>query len=328
MFTSLLVAPDHPGDPLTAVFLTDTHLVCGTVSGKIWSYDVDGNRLKCAAGFSDDSIRGLYIQDSTIYATVGDSYCKQIRVTDHRDQLETRFERRSSSSGFRHVFQKFTQVTIVYPGMTTYIDVVTNEQSMCPYRLQASSSQNAVPLDAYHYHLLVSEFSESKRKLRVINVTDGQIVAELTPDMAWCIRLVDRQYLFYSNRKDLVVYDYIERKEVVRRRKHKSQEIVGVDAVFHLRLSQSESSEDGRDLTASAPSPHLITTVYASGDISCWDYLTGETLAQGRLAKFCFSLGFPYLVSSNWANGRVEVAVTSDNGCHFVRLQCVKNFPS
>ncbi len=321
---SFLVVRDDPGDPITAVYLDDTCVVAGTSFGKIWMYDIKENVTKLVAGFSDDGIRGIYIQDSTLYAVVGDTYCRHIRVGDLHDQIEVRFDRRSSSSGYRYVFQKFSQLTIVYPGMTTFIDVVSNDQSMCPYRLQGTPpSLNVLPLDAYHFHLLVSEFTETGRKLRVVNVTNGQTVCDLDPKMARFVKLIDKKLLVYCDkRRDIVVYQYTKREEVLR--KHFSNsEVLAMDSVFHLRLGDQYPPDEENQVNTSSsicPSGSLMTVVYRNGEVVCFNFLTGEIHSSGRLAKFCFSLGFPYLVSSNWRAGQVEVVVSSDYGAHFLRL--------
>lgn len=347
--SSRFVIPTEPGDPTSVLFIDDSYVVSGTFMGKIWVYDV-GNDTRCLyAGFSDDAVRGLFIQDKTLYATIGDQYCKVVRLNDPLDQLEVKFDRRSGSSGFRYVFQKFNQVTIIYPGMTTFVDVVSNDQNMCPFKIQQPNILNVIPVDSFHYYLLLSEFPASMtgeeivretRRIRIVDVSIGEtIFTQPSPSITHASLIDKKHMLLINNSQFMTVYNFKDKIEVVRiRNLHKSADVVAIDAVFHLRLNRVCSADDleapsgPRRLSTSSSSSAaslnfstvrtLVTTVSSDGLVLTWDYTSGGIHFSGQLAQFCFSLGFPYYVQTHWndSDQKITAAVSHDYGVSIVTL--------
>jgi hypothetical protein len=340
--SSRFVIPTDPGDPATIVFIDDSFVVAGTIMGKIWVYNIADDTRCLYVGFSDDAVRGVYVEDGALYATIGDQYCKVLRLKDPLDQLETKFDRRSGSSGFRYVFQKFNQVTIIYPGMTTFVDVVSNDQNMCPFKMQQSNVLNVIPLDSFHYYLLLSEFPASMtgddvvhetRRLRVVDVSVGETIYSFPNSSVTFARLIDKKHLvFVDNRQQVTIYNFKDNNTVISIPNFHKTDIVAMDSVFHLRLATSEDVETAaphrrRSSTSSSsvnfPTVRtLITSVSSDGTIFTWDYTNGKIHYFGKLASFCFSLGFPYHVVTNWndADQKISVAITHDYGVSIVNL--------
>lgn len=304
VLNSKFVIPCDYGDAVSALHVTEEYITCGTLLGRVWLYNIASNSRVLLAGFSDDSVRGVYIEDGTVFATIGDQYCRRFRINDPVDQLESKFDRRSSSSGFKYVLQKFNQVTIVYPGMTTFVDVTNNQQSMCPYKIQQPLILNVCPLDAFQYLLLLSEFPSveededvvSKRKLKVVDVSQNTTIFEMmAPRISFAILLDATRIMYVSNRKTHV-YDFI-RNELAECKI--SGEIIAA----------SVSGEEG-----------IVTSLFPNGSISVWDSNTGSIMGRGRIDNFCGSLGFPYLIESCLAGPNYLVTVSSDYGVHFVNI--------
>ena len=337
-----------PGDPTSVLFLDDDYLVAGTMMGKIWVYRVRDDTRCMYAGYNDDAVRGLYVQDGSLYATIGDQFCKMMRLQDPLDQLEAKFDRRSGSSGFRYVFQKFNQVTIIYPGMTTFVDVVSNDQNMCPFKMQQPNILNVIPLDSFHYYLLLSEFPASMsgddivhetRRLRIVDVSVSETVYSVLAKNVISARFIDKKHMIIvDNRGMITVRNYKDNIDVLHIRNFHKSDIVALDAVFHLRLTTSIDLEasmtipQGRRSSTSSVSSSasinfptvrcLVTTVSADGQIFTWDFTNGTIHFSGHLKSFCFSLGFPYHVQTHWndTEQKISAAVSHDYGVSIVNL--------
>lgn len=293
--TKFVVSTDF-GDPVSALFMTEEYVVCGTLLGRIWLYKINDNCRVLLAGFSDDAIRGVYIEDGFVFATIGDQFCKKIRISDVCDQLDTKFDRRSSSSGFRYVLQRFEQVTIVYPGMTTFVNVTANEQSMCPYKIQQARVLNVCPLDAFSYFLLLSEFPQGSddcaaapcRKLKVVNVSTNVTVWEISAQgITFSSFLSDSLVMYLLNDERLIVCNFVTNVQTL-----------------CLRIGP---------VIAASVNGTLVTTLTRTGHIRQWDSSNGTTLSETRLTgHFSFSLGFPYFIQTVGS----RFAVSSDYGLH------------
>ena len=311
---SHLVIPADFGDSVSATFVDRDYVVCGTLLGKIWLYKFDRNSRILIAGYSDDSVRGVYVEDGTIFATIGDQCCKRIQVSDPIDQLETKFDRRSSSSGFKYVIQKFNQVTIVYPGMTTFVDVSTNEQNMCPFKMQQPLVLNICPLDAFQNLILLSEFPSTSadpsaeevrahRKLKIVDVAAGLTRFELVEPMVTLAQLINDKIMIYCVGNTVLVFNFVEKKQIqCLKRLHGGSAILALDSCLPLR----------------GPEP-LTATLAKDGSVRVWDFLTGTVLLGGDVSNFCFSLGFPYLLQVHLGS-TPRAVVSSDYGAHVVDL--------
>jgi hypothetical protein len=344
--SSRFVIPTDPGDPTSVLFLDDENLIVGTMMGKIWVYRILDDTRCMYAGYSDDAVRGVYVQDGSLYATIGDQFCRVMRIQDPLDQLEAKFDRRSGSSGFRYVFQKFNQITIIYPGMTTFIDVVSNDQNMCPFKMQQSNILNVIPVDSFHYYLLLSEFPASMsgdeivhetRRLRIVDVSVGETVYSTTAKRLVCARLIDKKHVISVDTAGMItVYNFKDDVEVIRIHNFHKSDIIAIDAVFHLRLIKPDDLEASSSVpqarrsssTSSSSSINfptvrsLITSVSLDGQILTWDFTTGAIHYSGQLSSFCFSLGFPYYVQTHWndTEEKMSVAVSHDYGVSIVNL--------
>jgi hypothetical protein len=305
------VIPTKPGDPISSLFLDGKEIVAGTFLGEVVYYDIGSNKRRILAGFSDEAIRGLLIQDRTVYATVGDLYCRQIRIQDPLDQLEMKFNRRSTSSGFKYVLQKFSQVTILYPGMTIFVDVVSNTQSMCPYKLQQPMVMNVCPVDSFQYQLLFTEFPVSDlcpppvRKFKLVDVSTGELKCELEDAGISQARFVSSTTLVYFSRNNFVVFDIVSKKERSRFSNFNKSDVVAMDCSPCM-------GDSGRP---------LVVTVGRNGSIVVWNYDTGKIEAEGRISDPCFSLGYAYCVQCFAEGGVFQIAVSDDYGVYYVELR-------
>lgn len=308
--TSKYVIPAEIGDPVSALFSDDEFVAIGTLMGRIWIYNIRRNTRKMIAGFSDEAIRGIYVQDGTVYATVGDQYCRQIRISDPFDQLESRFDRRSSASGFKYVLQRFNQVTIVYPGMTTFVDVTTpGNQSMCPFKIQQATILNVCPLDVYQYMVLVTEFPATDestpppRKFRLVDVAAGETRWELVEPKIVAIRLISKDELVYFAKARLVVYNFVTKTSLAEIRH--SSEVLAIDCSLCM-------GEEGKP---------WFTVLSVDGSVTVYNYVEGKAVYVGKMKSPCFSLGFPYLVHSCWSDSALTCAVSDDYGAHYLVLR-------
>ena len=311
---TMFVIPTEPGDPVSSVFVDGNSIVVGTLLGKVQVYDINRNSRKVVAGFSDEGVRGIYLQDGTIYATVGDLHCRQIRIMDPYDQLETKFNRRSTSSGFKYVIQKFNQVTIFYPGMTIFIDVCTNVQSMCPFKLQHPMALNVCPIDCYHYQVILSEFPVSDlsppppRKFKVMDVSTGDLKCELFDPRISQVRFINEHLLvLFAANKWFIIYDILLKKEISKYSNFHKSDVVAIDCSLCI-------GDAGRP---------WISSVGSNGSVVVWNYETGKVEGEsGQLRSPCFSLGFPYCIQAYYSSEKniFQIALSDDYGVHYLEL--------
>ena len=306
-----LVVSTEPGDPISTVFADGSVVITGTMLGRIWVYDIQRNSRRMLAGFSDDAVRGLYVQDGTLYATIGDLHCRQIRLGDPYDQLETKFNRRSTSSGFKYIFQKFGQITIFYPGMTTFMDVLTNSQSMCPFKLQQAMIMNVCPIDSYQYLLLYSEFPIADvsppppRKYKVVDVSSGELRCEIPDSHITHAKFVNERCLIYFSGKSFVVFDLITKGELNRFPNFHRSDVMAMDC--SICLGESDC-------------PPFVVSSAVNGSIIVWNYQTGKVVGRATLRQPCFSLGFAYCLQGSLEGTNVHIAVSDDYGVHHVSI--------
>ena len=301
--------PAELGDPVSSLFIDGDFIASGTLLGKIWLYRIGKNTRKMFAGFSDEAVRGVYVQDSTLYATIGDQLCRQYRVNDPYDQLDLKFNRRSNGSGFKHVIQHFNQATVFYPGMTMFVDVVTSSQSMCPYKLQRPTIMNVCPIDCYQYQVLFTEFGVSDtsqpppRKFRLVDVSTGVQRWESDDVSISQARFINESTLAYVKGRRLVIFDFTATKS---REIRTRENIVSIDC----------------DLCMGRENPGLVLSLGEGGWLSVIEWNSGKVHYTYRIKQLCFSLGFPYFVKGFLDNEQrtLHAAVSDDYGVHYMRI--------
>jgi hypothetical protein len=312
--TGKLVIPGDLGDPVSSLFIDGEFVACGTLLGKVWLYRIGRNTRKMFAGFSDEAVRGIYVQDSTLYATIGDQFCRQYRVNDPYDQLDVKFSRRSNGSGFKHVIQHFSQVAVFYPGMTLFVDVVSNTQSMCPYKLQRPVILNVCPIDSYQYLVLFTEFGVSEssseplpRKFRLVDVSTSAVRWESDDAQIAHARFINESTLVYVKGRSFVLCNFAGNNASLREFPTSARDVVALDC----------------GLCMGADNPGLILSVSQDGVISALEWTTGKVRYFSRLKScYSFSLGFPYFVKGFLDDKRaLHVAISDDYGVHYMEMK-------
>ncbi|KAF4673759.1 hypothetical protein FOL47_010139 [Perkinsus chesapeaki] len=219
-----------------------------------------------------------------VYATVGDSCAKIFDTADPSEQSIFKFERRSSAS-VKYVVQRQDKVAIVFPGMTTFIDLVTENQNMTPFRLQGTDDDvtMACPTDMRNLILLLVEHYDTKPPcFKVVDLEHDQQVldyAQLPSRGRLChfIRILGPRHLvLVADGCKLCIYNFIDKKTEHVLKEHRS-DIVSIDTTF---------------------SDEQFVSVDTQGEVRLWNAIDGKLLGRGRLPSACdFSLGFPYYVS-------------------------------
>ncbi|KAF4660029.1 hypothetical protein FOZ61_004303 [Perkinsus olseni] len=241
-----------------------------------------------------------------VYATVGDSCAKIFDTADPCQQSVFKFERRSSAS-VKYVVQRQNKVAIVFPGMTTFIDLVTESQNMTPFRLQGTDEDvtMACPTDMRDLILLLVEHYDVKPPCyKVVDLENDQRVLDYAPlpgrgRLCHFVRILGPSHLvFVSEGRNLCIYDFRSKKVEHVLKEHRS-DIISIDTTF--------SDDD-------------FVSVDTRGEVRLWNATEGKLLAKGRLPKACdFALGFPYYVSYCPRTG--VVAQTCDSGVFALQLK-------
>jgi len=76
------------GDPITTVHVNEHGCLAGTMHGSVWFYGFENKEVEVLASFSDEGIRGLFMDEDSSYAVLNDQ-CKGWRMTQPHQQVGT-----------------------------------------------------------------------------------------------------------------------------------------------------------------------------------------------------------------------------------------------
>ncbi|KAF4698436.1 hypothetical protein FOZ62_024248, partial [Perkinsus olseni] len=302
-------------DAVKAVFVRDSYTEArrrdreaGVALSSIMSPPSEEKLGDLEEGLRHEDLEEDEVHPSTpiVYATVGDSCAKIFDTADPCQQSVFKFERRSSAS-VKYVVQRQNKVAIVFPGMTTFIDLVTESQNMTPFRLQGTDEDvtMACPTDMNDLILLLVEHYDVKLPCyKVVDLEHDQQVLDSAPlpgrgRLCHFVRILGPSHLvFVSEGRNLGIYDFRLKKVEHVLKEHRG-DILSVDTTF---------SDDE------------FVSVDTRGEVRLWNAAEGKLLAKGRLPKACdFALGFPYYVSYCPRTG--VVAQTCDSGVFALQLK-------
>lgn len=288
------------GDPITSVYLTDVGCCAGTILGKVWLYSFDTKQHEELSAFSDEGVRGLYLDNETCCATIGGEGIRGwARAPPHTASGSVNFRSfdKKNTQNVKHVLQFGPWACVIFPTSSIMMNVVTQEHSHCQFKLfDYGSSQELVPCDFDGKTVVVIDRSlnGSSPAFRFVNLEQTESVSQIDVEdlphrgSVTFAKLWGPDHLAYvAGGSSVYLYDY--------RRRAPSHRLTGHTAEI-IAMDSSDSK--------------VIATLSSDAQIIRWDGATGKQLQILHVPEASFFLGYPYCLTMHGH----KILVTADEG--------------
>mmetsp|Transcript_81084 Transcript_81084/g.235199 ORF Transcript_81084/g.235199 Transcript_81084/m.235199 type:complete len:379 (-) Transcript_81084:224-1360(-) len=303
------------GDPISSIHLGPAgSCMAGSVQGRVWlvggsrsssrgaSWDgAAPPRAELLAGFSDEGVRGLFVDEDAVHATFAENCKVWTRSKPHIQQTGICFRSldRKNTQSVKHVLQRGAWACVIFPLSTTLVNVARREHHHRPFKLfDYGSSADVAPCDfdgeqlvlinrtrsdlGPSFHLVHLERNEQKDLMDVPDAMYVSLVKLWGPDCIACV--VGKTLQLYDHRKDELRFMLCGH----------AAEIIAVDA----------RSED------------CIATLSADAIVKLWCGRTGACLRTLHVPGANFFLAYPYCLCMQ----DQRVLVSSDEGVWLLEL--------
>eukprot|EP00439_Symbiodinium_sp_Y106_P055851 s672_g7.t2 len=125
------------GDPISCVYVNDFGCMAGTVQGKVMLYNFQDGQAEVLTAFSDEGVRGLYMDNEVAYATLMD-LCKGWNMEPpHQQSISVNFRNwdRKNSQHVKHILQRGPWACVVFPMASTVMHIPRQEHHQRSLRL-------------------------------------------------------------------------------------------------------------------------------------------------------------------------------------------------
>lgn len=273
------------GDPVSAVYLNDHGCLAGTMLGKVWMYSSDTRKVETLTEFSDEAVRGLYLDEDGGFATLGET-CKGWRRTHPHVQTGTTNFRsldKKNTQSVRHVLQRGSWACVLFPISTTVVNVTRQEYHHRHFKLfdygGAGSASDIAPCDFDGESLVVVDRTTTGAGsvFRVVHLERNEC-AEVDDlprgNSVSLVNLWGPSSIICVAGSSLYIYDYAKR-QVVRWLTGHRAEVVACDA----------------------QDPELIVTMSADATVKLWVGATGVCRHTFHIPEASYFLGYPYCLA-------------------------------
>mmetsp|Transcript_7044 Transcript_7044/g.9618 ORF Transcript_7044/g.9618 Transcript_7044/m.9618 type:complete len:198 (+) Transcript_7044:105-698(+) len=155
------------GDPVSCIHANEFGVMAGTMLGKVWLYNFDTKQTELLTAFSDEGIRGLYLESEYGHATICEGAQSWGRGDPHLpgQSLNFRFLDKKSSQSVKHVLQRGPWACVLFPITTTLVHLGHHEQQQqCAFRLfDLGSPSEVVPCDFDGQRLCIIDRTNSSK---------------------------------------------------------------------------------------------------------------------------------------------------------------------
>mmetsp|Transcript_118986 Transcript_118986/g.333274 ORF Transcript_118986/g.333274 Transcript_118986/m.333274 type:complete len:308 (-) Transcript_118986:291-1214(-) len=290
------------GDPISAIHLDSAGCSAGSMMGKVWYFGFNSKQPEELAGFSDEGVRGLYLDQDTCYVTYFET-CRSWR----RDTLDAncsglnfRSLDRKNTQSVKHILQRGNLVCVLFPYSTLVVDILRQEPHARHFKLNdLGSSADLAPCDFDGDTLAVLDRSNPTRPpiLRLVRLeSNEQVEADALPK-AHCLTMLklwqDRS-VAYAVGATLHLYDYVAKETRHRLTGHGGQ-IVAIDA---------------RDTVA-------VAVLGSDSVVRIWNGNSGACIRVVEVPDATFYLDYLYSVCVSDA----RILVSADQGVFLVELE-------
>mmetsp|Transcript_48432 Transcript_48432/g.138424 ORF Transcript_48432/g.138424 Transcript_48432/m.138424 type:complete len:309 (-) Transcript_48432:123-1049(-) len=289
------------GDPISCVHVTEHGCMAGTMLGRVWLFSFESKQVEMLTAFSDEGVRGLYMDGESSYATLNEG-CRGWRSSKPHAQVGTvnfRTLDRKNTQSVKHVLQRGPWACVLFPISSTLVNVTRQEHHSCGFKLfDFGSSTEVVPCDFDGETLAIVDRTHvgGPPVFRLVQLETNDITEiDSLPKASSTslVKLWGPDCLAYVVGSTLHLYDYRKKQVRYSLRGHRS-EIVAVDA---------HDSE-------------IIASLSTDAVVKLWSGTTADCMQTLRVPEASFFLGYPYCLS---VQGR-KVVVSGDEGVYLLEL--------
>lgn len=291
------------GDPISCVYVNDFGCMAGTVQGKVMLYNFQDGQAEVLTAFSDEGVRGLYMDNEVAYATLMD-LCKGWNMEPpHQQSISVNFRNwdRKNSQHVKHILQRGPWACVVFPMASTVMHIPRQEHHQRSLRLfdYGGTGSEVAPCDFDGETLVLVDRSAGTGPpiFRVVQLERNEhleIEAMPKASMASVIRLWCGSYLVYSVDSSLLVYDYRDKELKATITGHRA-EIVAVD------------TQD----------PEILATLARDASVKLWNGRTGQCMTTVHFEDAHYFMEYPYCLS---VSGH-RILVSADEGVFLTELE-------
>jgi len=275
--------------------------MAGTMLGKVWMYDFKESHLETMTEFSDEGVRGLYMNEESCYASLSES-CrtwKRANFAQDRTMCFRSLDKKNTTS-VKHVMQRGGIACILFPTSTTVACVNKQDQHQHRafewYKLGSTTEVWPCDFDGENLCLVDRRQSATLPAFWVVQLErNEQLQLENLPKAshASLIKLFGQNCLAYAVGSAIYVYDY---------RRHELRHVLQDHSAEVLAMDASEGD--------------IIATLGADSVVNIWDGSTGECRGSLYVPEATFFLGYPYFIS---LRGQ-RVVVSADEGLYLIEF--------
>lgn len=288
------------GDPITSVHVNEHGCLAGTMLGRVWFFGFESKEVELLASFSDEGIRGLFMDEDSSYAVLNDQ-CKGWRMARPHQQVGTvcfRSLDRKNTQTVKHVLMRGSLACVLFPITSFVVNVARQEHHTCNFKLfDYGSSSEVVPCDFDGETLAVVDRTNSGAcpVFRLVQLASNDIMEiDYLPkaNHTALLKLWGSDSFAYAVGSTLYIYDY-RKREVTQSLRHRA-EIVAIDA----------------------QDPEIVASLSTDAWVKLWQGTTGSCLQTIFIPEATFFLGYPYCLC---LQGR-RLAVSADEGAFLLEL--------
>eukprot|EP00927_Polykrikos_kofoidii_P068080 TRINITY_DN63472_c0_g1_i1.p1 TRINITY_DN63472_c0_g1~~TRINITY_DN63472_c0_g1_i1.p1 ORF type:complete len:326 (+),score=43.01 TRINITY_DN63472_c0_g1_i1:38-979(+) len=289
------------GDPVSSVYLNDSGCMAGTMLGKVWMYTFDGHVAETLTAFSEEGVRGLYLDQDCGFATLSEGCRGWKRAAPHAQTGTLSFRNidKKNAQGVKHVLQRGPWACVLFPNSSTVIHVPRQEhypRSLKVYEF--GSWQEVAPCDYDGESLVVVDRTQPVgcpifRLIQLERNEHIEIDSLPKASRASLVKLWGPDCLAYAVGNKVLVFDYRLRQVRHTLSGHRG-EVVAID-----------SSDD-----------EIVATLDTEAVVKLWCGATGECRLTLHVPEANYFLGYPYCLclSGN------RVMVSADEGAFLVEF--------
>jgi len=300
--------PAELGDPFSSIFVNDVGCMAGTMLGRVMLYNFDDRQVETLASFSDEGIRGLYLDQDAGYATLTDGCKSWTKASPHLQAANLNFRSldRKNTQSVKNVLQRGPLVCVLFPISSTVVNIAKQDARHRAFKLfDFGSSSEIAPCDFDGETLAIIDRSllPAPPVFRLIQLERNEhLELDNFPraEKVTLVRLWGANCLVCVIGSSLLIYDY--RKQ---------------------ELKMTLTGHNDEILAVDAQDPEILATLARDATVKLWNGRTGECLEEVQIPEANFFLGYPYCLS---VSGH-RILASADEGVFLVELDVSPEAP-